>query len=219
MYSIGSLNIAGFRGKQVPNTFFRQDGETDHVAIVFPGYAYRCYGPVLYYPTLAALSLRADVLWVEYAYDREPEYQKLRLAERREWSTSDSRAAAQSAVLQRSYRRITMIGKSIGTLAMGHLLTEEPRLGSSRAIWLTPLLGNERLRTELEGIDNPSLFVSGSADSEYNPEFAARLRGRRGMKFLLLDGADHSLEIPGDVFRSLQILKQLVESILGFLKE
>ncbi len=50
-------------------------------------------GPILYYPTLSALSLRADVLWAEYAYDREPEYRRLRSTERRAWLASDSRAA------------------------------------------------------------------------------------------------------------------------------
>lgn len=189
LHSIGSLSISGFRGRQVPNTFFRQDGETNHIAIVFPGLGYRCYGPLLYYPTQLLLSLGADVLWAEYAYDREPEYPKLQPNQRREWRTSDCTAAMEAALGQRRYRRTTLVGKSIGTLAMGHLLTADSRLGSARAVWLTPLLKSDLLRSQLEKIHNPSLFISGSADSEYDDAFALRLHERPAAKFLVLEGA------------------------------
>ncbi len=217
MYSVGSLSIAGFLGKPLPNTFFMQDGETDHVAVLLPGYGYRCFGPVLYYPTLSALSLGADVLWAEYAYDREPEYRRLRSTERREWLASDSRAAVDSALAQRPYRRVTMIGKSIGTLAMGQLLSVDARLKAAKAIWLTPLLRNEELRERLGEVGNQSLFVSGSADPQYDPEFAAVLR-ERSMSLLLFEGADHSLEVPGDVPRCLEIVRELADAVLGFLR-
>jgi hypothetical protein len=165
-HSTGSLRIAGFGERLVQNTFFEQDEETGHVAVVFPGYGYRCFGPVIYYPTLVLLSLGADVLWVEYAYDREPGYQDLPSAERGEWLASDARAATNAALEQRRYERVTLVGKSLGTIAMGNLLTEDSRLSSAKAIWLTPLLRSSELRGQLEKVGNPSLFVSGSAGSQ-----------------------------------------------------
>jgi dienelactone hydrolase len=219
LYSIESLDVQGYRGRKVQNTFFKQDREANHVAVVLPGYGYRCYGPAIYYPSLSLLSLGADVLWVEYAYDREPDYGQLQPSARREWRLSDSKAAIDEALKQGQYDKFTLVGKSIGALVTGDLLTDDRRLRSARAIYLTPLLRNERLRAQLERLDNLSLFVSGSADSEYDAEFAARLREKSTARFLLLEGADHSLEVPGDALRSLGMLKQLTEQTIDFLKE
>ena len=218
LYSTGSLRITGFRERPVQNTFFEQDKETGHIAVVFPGYGYRCFGPVIYYPTLVLLSLGADVLWVEYAYDREPGYQDLPSAERIEWLASDTSAATDVALEQRPYQRVTLVGKSLGTVAMGNLLVGDSRLRSAEAIWLTPLLRNPDLRVQLEQLANPSLFVSGSADSQYDAAFAARIRKNPASRFLLLEGADHGLEVRDDALRSLQILRRITEATLEFLK-
>lgn len=84
MYSLSSLDIKGYQGKPIRNTLFRQQREASEIAIVFPGYGYPCFGPVIYYPSLALLSSGSDVLWVEYAYNREPEFRAAKPAQRRE---------------------------------------------------------------------------------------------------------------------------------------
>ena len=201
------------------NTFFRQERRTNHVAFVFPGYGYQCYGPVIYYPSLALLSLGADVLWVEYAYDKEPDYEQMQPSGRRAWRLSDSRAAVDKALERGSYSRFTLVGKSIGTAVIGDLLSNGPELDRAAAVYVTPLLRNERLRTQLKRLNNLSLFVSGTVDSEYDAEFAAELQGKPTVRFLQLEGADHSLEIRGNALLSLEILKQLTVQTLAFLKE
>lgn len=219
VYSVESLDLKGFRGKPVQNTLFKQERKTDHVALVFPGYGYRCFGPVIYYPSLVLLSAGADVLWVEYAYDREPEYPSMLPAERREWRLSDANAAVKAVLEKHTYERFTLVGKSIGTQVVGDLLSEERRLNSARAIWLTPLLYDERLRNQLERLSNQSLLVSGSADSAYDPEFALKLERRSNITFLLLEGVDHGLEVRGDPLQSLEALRRLTEQTLNFLTQ
>ena len=78
LYSFRRLDIRGYRGKAVQNILFKQDQRANHIALVFPGYGYRCYGPLMYYTHLVLLSLGADVMWVEYAYDMEPDYGKIK---------------------------------------------------------------------------------------------------------------------------------------------
>src|SRR5215210_1072785 len=68
MYSSTTLDIRGHRGDAVPNTFFAQDSETHHLAVVFPGLGYTAHMPVLYYPRRLLLERGADVLLVEYDY-------------------------------------------------------------------------------------------------------------------------------------------------------
>ncbi len=68
MHRIENLKIRGHRGEAVANTFFRQTPASDHVAIAFPGVAYTCHMPLLYYQTQLLLARGADVLWVEYGH-------------------------------------------------------------------------------------------------------------------------------------------------------
>jgi hypothetical protein len=51
MFSRKNLDIHGYQGESVPNTFLQQNEATEHAAIVFPGPGYTCQGPVLHYPT------------------------------------------------------------------------------------------------------------------------------------------------------------------------
>lgn len=145
MYSVNTLEISGYRNQPVPNTFFKQDEETRQVAILLPGWEHTCHMPLLYYPARLLLALGADVLQVEYAYNLRTDFQALPNSERLQWLFTDA-AACSAALTQYTYEQVTLIGKSIGTLAMGHLLTTEPRL--AQAVWLTPLLRNDRLLTK-----------------------------------------------------------------------
>jgi len=45
---------------------------------------------------------------------------------------------------------ITLIGKSLGTRAMGRLLTTDDHFTDARAIWFTPVLRSERLCAQLK---------------------------------------------------------------------
>ncbi len=98
LYSTRMLEVIGYRGQLVTNTFFRQDADTDHLAVIFPGLGYRCSGPLLHYATSVLTSLGADVLWVEYAYDKQPEYGKLEAQARKAWRLTDSKAGLQAAL-------------------------------------------------------------------------------------------------------------------------
>src|SRR5262245_25536830 len=126
MVSSATLAVSGYRDEAVPNTFLRQDGATDHIAILLPGINYPCDLPLLYYPARQLTARGADVLRVEYTYNRRPDFAALSAADQAEWLRADTTAACRVGLAQRAYRQITLVGKSLGTLAMGQLLTTEP---------------------------------------------------------------------------------------------
>lgn len=199
------------------NSFFRQEGDAGHLAVVFPGIGYRCFGPLLYYPSRLLMSRGADVLWVEYEYDRDQEYERMQPAQQRKRLFADASAALDAALGERSYRRLTLVGKSLGTLALGHLLAtpSSPLPTDTRAVWLTPLLTNAEARDMMGRVTVPSLYITGSADALYDREFARKLGQGPGAKVIVVDGADHSLDV-ADAGRSVEILKDVLTAIEGF---
>ncbi len=217
MYSFATLDIKGYRGEPVPNLLQRQAEETRHLAIILPGWGYTADRPVLYYPGLMLLERGADLLRVEYNYVRRPDFLAAEAAERERWLMADVTAALEAGLAQRHYDEITLIGKSIGTRAMGRLLAGEARVRGARAVWLTPLLGDERLLEEIRGWGGRSLFVVGTADTHYDParleEAVAATRGRQ----VRIEGADHSLEIAGNVLQTVEAMAKVMRGLEMFL--
>lgn len=216
MYAVERLEILGYGSRAVPNTFFEQETEAKQLAIVYPGYAYSCDGPLLWYPTRILLSLGADVLWVEYPYDTLPEWESSE--DRMEWLFEDSAAALRSAVKRRTYGRITLIGKSLGTIAMGKILASGAA-ADVRGVWMTPVLTNPDLRQVLKEARNPSLVIIGSADHYYDAPLLEQLRKKVSNKVLVLQGADHILESKEGTISSIDILKSVMESVQRFVEE
>lgn len=216
MYTIKCLDIKGYRGKPVPHTFFQQDEDAHHVAILLPGMGYSSHMPVLYYPMSIMLALGADVLRVEYEYHRREDFMALRGNERKQWLVADTANACITVLKERSYRDITLIGKSLGTRAMGHLLTTEDSLKHARAIWLTPVLRSEGLRSQIKEWGQPSLFVIGTADPHYNQAHLDEIRESTGSDILIIEGADHSLEIGSDIFKSLGAMEKVIRAVQAY---
>jgi len=217
-YSITTLRIAGYRDELVPNTFFHQNGDAEHLGILFPGIGYSCQMPLLYYQTKLFLSLGLDVLWVEYAYNRRPDFQSLPNSERKNWVYADVRGSCKAGLEQRAYSNVTLSGKSLGTLVLGHLLISETALSHAQAIWLTPLLKDEKLRTEIRKARQRSLLVIGTKDAHYDAASLEELKNLPHMATVVLEGADHSLEVEDNVSNSIRLMDQVIQEIKRFVE-
>lgn len=218
MASKTSLEITGYRGEPVPHTFFRQEQETSLLAIIFPGYEYNIDMPVLYYLSHLLREMGADLLSVEYDYARRADFPALPDKERMSWLYADAAAACGAALKQRAYRQIVLAGKSIGTLAMGHLLATEPRVKAARYIWLTPLLHDKQLRAQITLGRPRSLFVIGTADGHFAPSYLEEVVEATQGQSLVIENANHGLEVKGRVDQSLKALERVVAAAEAFLK-
>jgi len=219
MIAFEQLEIYGFLDRTVPHTFLRQEAETDHLALLFPGRGYRATMPLLYYTELLLADQGADVLRLETAYDRIPEFDGLAWGERWAWLTADAEAACEVALAQRPYQRVTLVGKSLGTLIMGHLLVLVPQLATAECIWLTPLVQHDQLRAQIEQAKPRSFFAAGTADRFHDPKLLAELEYVTGGQSVIIEGGVHSLLIPGDVLGSIDALEWIMEGTERFIKE
>ena len=215
--SLRSLDVVGHKNQPVPNTFIAQPNPTRHLGIVLPGFRYSPEMAPLQYAGRILLAQGADLLRIEYTYYR-TDFPKQPQSEQDKWISSDVSAAYEAALSQGSYEKITLIGKSMGTIAMAQLLAD-PRFQSATCVWLTPLLTVERLCLSIEQVRPRSLFVIGTADRFYKPEILKRLEHSTGGQSVVLEAVDHALEIPGDIPRSLVVLNQIVQALQEFLGE
>ena len=212
-----TLDIRGYHDEPVPNTFVEQDTETPHLAILLPGFGYTCHMPLLYYSSQLLSASGADVLEIEYAYKQRPDFAAASEEERANWLIGDVTSACQVALDNRSYSRITIVAKSLGTLAQLHLLTQVAIPASAEAVWLTPVLGYGPFMRQIERWRGRSLFVIGTRDPYYDPALLSRVATATGGETLVIEGADHSMEIEGDIYASLSALEQVIRRIESFL--
>lgn len=216
MYSIKYLDIKGYKDQPVPNTFFQQNQATQHLTILLPGMGYTSHMPLLYYPALIMLDMGSDMLRLEYEYNRRQAFMELPGEERKKWLLTDVTNASYHVLKKGPYKDITIIGKSIGTRAMGYLLKEEDDFKQARAIWLTPVLRSETLREQIKECEQTSLFVIGTADPHYDQTYLDKIQRARKGEVLVIEGADHSLEIKGDILASLGIMERVIRTIQAF---
>jgi predicted alpha/beta-hydrolase family hydrolase len=217
MYGATMLAITGYRNEPVPHTFLRQDQVARHLAILLPGIGYTCDMPLLYYPGRLLLARGADVLRVEYAYQQREDFKTATADEQGRWVVADVTAACHAVLAQRDYEQITFVAKSLGTLALGPVLTADQRLARAYTVWLTPLLRIDHVRADIAQWRGHSLFVIGTADPFYDPAYLAEVRHATRGETVVVDGADHSLEIAGDVLRSLEAMMRVMRALQQFL--
>ena len=217
MYHSMKLSITGYLDAPAPHTFYRQDGETRHLAMLLPGLGYSCDMPLLYYPTGLLLAMGADVLRVEYDYRQSWANQDLPLEEKLARLYADVRGAARIALNQREYTSFTIIGKSLGTYAITCLLQADLPLRPHSCVYLTPLLLDAVGKSEVIRACPQKLFIIGTADRYYDPTSFAQVVEATGGDALLIDGGDHSLEFRGDPVRSVQALEKVIRGIQEFL--
>jgi hypothetical protein len=211
-----SLDVAGYERRPVPASMILSGGETGHLGVILPGYRHTVDMPDLHYAGLILQSKGADVLRVHYSYSK-TDFMKRPQREQDDWLAADVRAACAAGMRRGSYAGITLIGKSLGTLAMGHLL-DDPVFSKAACVWSTPILANEWLCAQIRKHHPRSLFIIGTADHFYQPALLAELAGATNGTTLVLEGVHHGLEIEGDVPGTLAALNKIVDAVQAFLE-
>jgi predicted alpha/beta-hydrolase family hydrolase len=212
--AMDQLEISTSTGEPLANRFLRQSRPADSLAVVFPGLRYNCDKPLLYYTSQALAMRGVDVLqsWIDYNQAEIKSLSQTNLTLR---MVSDAQAMLATALQARPYKKLILVGKSIGTLVMAFIFSQEPPLKIANTIWLTPLLQIPFVTATIQNLTNPAIVAGGTADTTFDPASVALLDGLPNLSFLCVEGANHSLEIPGDPGRSLTALSDLVDRILN----
>ena len=122
----------------------------------------------------------------------------------------------QELLSERDWSQVTFVAKSVGTMILGAVGARLSVPGRVSALWLTPCFPLDYVRDGAVATGWRSLIVSGSADHWYDPARTTEVADALGADHLLIDGADHNLEVAGDVGATVGALEQLATATLSF---
>jgi len=178
-------------------TAFHQRSE--RWAIVLPGAGYSAQGPLLWFARRAALEAGYSALVVTDVFDRESDDPIRWVQERTEATLGYVRPKDAQPLL---------IAKSLTSLAAGVAAAE--RLP---AVWFTPLIAEPQVLAGLHAGTEPKLLIGGSDDPSWDATAAGTLPNA---EILELAGANHALEAPNDVAKSLENIERATEAVRKF---
>lgn len=211
----GRIEIRGYGGENVPNEFVRQPAGSTSLALILPGVGYTSAMPLLYYAERLLIERGCDVLTVDYDYRSIS-----RTLPRNEWQErlfADTLQSLSVAYGHHSYASVVLVGKSLGTMAMAHLL-ESQRWPIGASVWLTPILRREDVRRELEKMSHRAFVATGTDDGEYDKPLLHELEQRHGVDVCTIESAEHSIDIVGDVPGSVEAVRTVMQRVQAFLE-
>ncbi|MDF2971431.1 MAG: hypothetical protein K0R61_1881 [Microvirga sp.] len=212
------IDIQGCNGLSISNNLTRQDDGNSRLAVFFPGLTYRNTMPALYYPRQLLLTRGYDVLSINHTYDQIPEFMSLSEEDKVSWIGADAHAAIEAVFALGQYEHFTLVGKSLGTVAMAAIAPHERRLASADLIWLTPGFKTHGVLEGMARCFQRSLIVLGTEDPHYEEAYVEAARAR-GAEVALMLGLDHGLEKPGHVAASVAAMHGIVERISRWLDD
>lgn len=182
----------------------------DELALVFPGASYSCKMPLLYYSIEALLIKGYRVLTIDKLY-----------AEDTVWSSSKSRESAFKYVeddtlqlLPQISKKFTntikiLLGRSLGSFQMACAL-EKQLVHPKQIVWQCPSLYEKWPVIKNCGIQG--LAIIGTTDERYSTALPHFPNDR-----LIIEQANHSLEIEGNVTQSIEILNKVIQTTNNWL--
>jgi predicted alpha/beta-hydrolase family hydrolase len=171
-------------------------------AIMAPGGNNNADMPLLMYAGLAVRRRGGHthpITW-EFAEGRDFRQQRRRVTSQVESAIDEITATTGAAPV--------VIGKSLGSLAAP--LVADRGLA---AVWFTPLLTDEPTAEGLRRATGPCLLVGGTADPFWDGRAARSLPA----EVIEIDGADHSMFVPGRLAASAAVLGQVITAVEDFL--
>ncbi|MGY5853411.1 MAG: hypothetical protein RTU92_07605 [Candidatus Thorarchaeota archaeon] len=216
MVSFDKLDIRGYEGRPIPNTFYKQEKSTNQTALIFPGFGYTTQMPLLFYSIRVIIERGANVLSIEQNYSRHEEFLTRMQEGRVEWLFGDA-VGVYEGVVENNYGDVQfMVGKSLGTRVLGYLLTNYDELSKAKVVWLTPLIRDEVVLQRMQEHTAESLLIIGTADPHYDESIIRTLEDDHHFKSLIIENGNHGLQVPEGVHGSVRALTKVVESIDDF---
>ena len=215
MHELVNLDLKTVDGRPLIHKFYQQSEMAKGLLIVFPGNHYGVDGPLLYYPSELLRDLGWDTLAVSYGFQTAG---KGPFEEGLDVLLDECRSAAKAAMKIRDYPRVGLVGKSLGAAVVAQLCANDESFAAARAGYFTPALGTPFFDPLFIDTSQPAFVAVGTADRFYSSEVLEELQTKKPFTLALIEDADHSMNVSGDLAASTQSVRKVVEELLAFLQ-
>jgi len=212
------MTITGYDQKPVPTRL--HNTESPSLAVLYPGRGYFLDAPLFFYLVPQLESLGVDSLGIDLRYAQNEDFQTAPEAVQKDWVAYDSEAIAAALEPVVSRRRTTVyVGKSLGTVILKNQVLQGSVPADALLVFLTPAFPLLEFYQFLLTLPHRSLLVYGTNDPYYQSGYAGKIATTERVTVLELRDAGHAFEVEGDVPRSIENLKTVLEGIEVFLKK
>ncbi|MDO5648613.1 hypothetical protein [Paracoccus sp. (in: a-proteobacteria)] len=160
------------------------------LAILLSGLRYFCDRPLLAGAGQVMRDHGHDLAQVDFGYADDPDFMALPEGDQIARIHADGCAVLDHCRTQRPGAAVTIIGKSLGTIAMAGMVTRGLP-DDTRLVWLTPSLRGTGLARIITGAGVPALSLIGDRDPSYADSRAPEYRAARHLTHIEIAGADH----------------------------
>ncbi len=165
-------------------------GEGKRLAVILPGLNYGCDRPLLS-GVSQLLSQRGDsVLELSFGYAKDEHFAALPESAQIEAIEQDGATILNWALEAFAPKKLTLAGKSLGTISMGGMAGRQMPAGT-RALWLTPSLTGTSLLARMKTFGHDALSVIGSEDVSAEITRSEEYRQIAGLTNVEVPGMDH----------------------------
>lgn len=180
------------------------------MAVVIPGAGYSCKMPLLYYSIDSLLLKGYRVLAIDKVYADDPTWRNFKTRESAFKYVEDDTVELFSQISKQFPDSVNvLLGRSLGTFQMACAL-ERKLIRPRQVVWQTPSLYEKWPVMNSCGISG--FGIIGTLDERYEtalPHFP--------LNRIVVDGADHAMEIPGDPIQSIEVLKKVIQTTTDWL--
>jgi hypothetical protein len=211
MAGFQTLPLKTHDGRSLPHTF--HEGEGAGLLLVLPGLHYGPDGPVLYLLAKRLQEAGWDTLGLTYGFQAAMAFP---WTEHAGETLSECRTALEQAVGRRAYPQVAVAAKSLGTILLVQLCAQGVVPDGARVAHLTPPMGNPAFDAAFGETRQPAYLAIGTRDSFYDASALRAVTDRRPAYVRVLEGADHGLDVMGDLAATLRVIGQVVEDASTF---
>lgn len=181
---------------------------------MLPGLKYSADSPLFHYIREYLEDRDVDVMMVDYAYNIDKEFLSDTDDNRLERLKSDGKAVLDFVATLGDFDRITIVGKSVGSISMGWAIPET--LPNARLMWLTPSVGGTGLQIQMLRYSYPAYCLIGTRDPGYSQNLVDELSAS-GITVTVVEGADHGFSHENGAAQSVGMVRQAIEAITEWL--
>lgn len=191
----------------------------NNLGVIFSGFGYNYRNPLLYYSKKVLLENNMDYIGIDYRYHEDKHFLGLSENDKDAVFEDDTKIVIKKIEeLSVNYKKIVLIGKSMGTSILRRCLKHDEIQKKSVLILITPGSEWNEFIPELCKLENPTLLMSSLEDKYYKATNLPRIYSKKDLELYEMEKGNHSLEVD-KIDIDIEHLKEIMIKENNFINE